>query len=285
LPSNTTKAGSWLSGDNACGPDSVTLTKKVPLTIETPPSGFAIGSAWISHSSADYEDYIYGAFELANTGSSTRCFVMVNSISYRDASGSEIYNDALTFAHGRVNVLTSVSTATCLNPGEKTLVNLIEQLSYSEVASIHLDSISSDSGGVDAKAKLVATSYTAHGGSANIVVRNTGTGTAKSVMSTAFALNSSSEYLHWTYATSSDATSEWGPGEERTLAAPFMYDAPCPGLGVLFDFEAAETPDLSTTSVPIAPRASSAVSIHALAAAQLKQRNAIELAKFQRLQP
>jgi hypothetical protein len=224
---------------NYCGTGSATLTKQVPLTVGTAAPDLEVGSAWIGHSSESYTTYLYGAIKVTNKGAVGHCFVKADSISYRDKTGQEVKNNDFSFVYGRVKVLSVVSTATCLDPGESAYFNLIEKLSYFDVDSLNVVALSYEEGGKPPLANLEATGYTKTGSSISIDVNNAGTGSAKSALLSVYALNASGEFEFWSYGTFANREI-WGPGEKRTATTALMYEAPCAKLLAVPYFDAAE---------------------------------------------
>jgi len=283
-PDPSSFAGDALQGTNVCGSASSTLTKKVSITVDQLPSDIEVGRAWIAHSSEDYLSYIYGAFEVTNTGTVGHCFVEAHGLTYLNASGAEVGYEEFNFIYGEVNALTSVTTGTCLGPGKSAYFNLIDPLSYLDIASLHLDSIDYQEGGAVPQAKLTATSYSTTATGAEIVIDNQGTGIANAASVVAYALDSANEFLIWDFPALS-STAPWGPGEQRTASTSMSYDAPCPNLRVVIDFEAAELSSSSAAAQVALPLPSVVeTSVSARAEALLRQRQEIERTKAERME-
>jgi len=179
--------------------------------------------------------------------------------------------------------LTSVTTGTCLAPGQSAFFNLIDSLSYLDIASLHLDSIDYQDGGVLPQARLEATSYSATASGTEIVISNQGTGVANAASVVAYALDAANDFLTWDFPTLS-STDAWGPNEQRTASASMLYDAPCPNLRVVVDFDAAEISSSSAaTQVALPLPTVVEASVSARAEALLRQRQEIERTKAERL--
>lgn len=283
-PDPSSFAGDALQGTNVCGSASATLTKKVPITVDQLPSDIEVGRAWIAHSSEDYLSYIYGAFEVTNTGTVGHCFVEAHGLTYLNASGAEVGYEEFNFIYGEVNALTSVTTGTCLGPGKSAYFNLIDPLSYLDIASLHLDSIDYQEGGALPQAKLTATSYSATASGADIVISNQGTGVANGASVVAYALDAANDFLTWDFPTLT-STDAWSPSEQRTASTSMSYDAPCPNLRVVVDFDAAEISSSSTTTQIALPLPTVVeASVSARAEALLRQRQEIERTKAERME-
>jgi hypothetical protein len=196
-------------------------------------------------------------------------------------AGQELSNESFTYVYARVKVLSVVSTWTCLDPGDSAYFNLIEPLSYFDVASIGVEQIEYDDGGTEPLAKLEATGYTTTGGggSVSIVLDNSGTGSAKNASVVVYALDASNEFLTWTFGqfTSKDT---WGPGEQRTATASLLYQAPCPNLRVLPYYDAAEVSASLSPDIDLPPTADGASAADALAVSLLRRRHQVERAKL-----
>jgi hypothetical protein len=272
--------GSALQGSNACGTSTATLTKQVPLTVGQGPSDIAVGPAWLSHSSESYVSFLYGAIKLTNTGTVGRCFVEARAISFRDAAGAEVTNNPISFVYGEVNVLGSVTTGTCLGPGKSAFINLIEPFSYFDVAALHLDWIEYQNAGTAPRAQLEATGYAVTGTQVAIVAANHGTGIANQVSLTAYAMDAENQFLFWGFPTLSNRD-QWAPDEVRTATTSFGYQAPCPKLHVVIDFEAGELASTFTTRASLAARGAS--DDHTEVEALVQQRQQLELAKLNQL--
>jgi hypothetical protein len=265
-------------GPIACGTSSVTLTKQVPLSVGSALPDLQVGPAWIAHSSESYVSYLYGAIKVTNVGEVGHCFVQASSVSYRDAAGRALGTESLTYVYGRVKVLSVVSTWTCLDPGESAYFNLIEPLSYFDVASIDVARLDYDDGGKDPLADLEATSYTGTGSSVSVVVSNVGTGSADNASLVVYATSASGEFLFWTFAQFADQ-SIWGPGEQRTATAYLSYQAPCPNLLVVPYYDAVEVSPSISPGFEHSPTAEGMAADDARAASLLQRRHRIEQAK------
>ncbi len=276
--------GDTPAGPNACGNQSVSLTKRVQLSVGSVPPDLDVGPAWISHSSEDYVSYLYGAIKATNIGTVGHCFVRANSISYRDQAGQEIENNSFTYVYGRVKALSASSTWTCLDPGESAYFNIIEPLSYFDVTSIYVKSFQYDEGGKPPLADLETTGYTGTGSSLSIVVNNRGTGSAKNASLVVYALGASGDFEHWTFADFANRDL-WSPGETRTAKAWLSYDAPCPELLVVPYYEAAEKSSSLSPDKKLLAAAESTTAADALAASLLRRHDQEEDAKLALLRP
>jgi hypothetical protein len=279
----TDYVGATMSGINACGTISATLSRRVPLTLGQVPPDLEVGPAWVSHSSEDYTNYFRGVIKVTNKGITAHCFVKASSISYLGEADQPVGSNSLTYVYGRVQVLTSgVSTQSCLDPGENGYFNIIEKLNYFDVASIHVESFDYDNGGKAPLANLQCTGYTVTGKSLSIPIENVGTGSADDLSLVVYALDAAGEFQHWTFGSFSNR-GLWSPGEKRTGTATFGFDGPCPKALALPYFKAVESspPTLAdkqfrSNTQPILSNAQGVLDTDALTAALLHQRDQTE---------
>lgn len=269
--------GGVLPGSNLCGTGQVALTKRVPLTVAAAPSDLEVGPAWIAHSSEGYVSYLYGAIKVTNKGTVGHCFVGTTSISFRNQAGEEMKADTAAFVYGRVKVLSVGSTWTCLDPGDSAYFNLIEKLSYFDVASLHVGAVDYHDAGDPAPADLRVTDYSGSERSISIVVDNVGTGSAKNASLVLYVLDTSGEFQFWTFGRFSD-TGLWAPRESRTATASITYDAPCPNQLIVPHFEAADASPLMLDE-EFSMMADDAVAADTRTASHLRQRQQVESTK------
>lgn len=146
-------------------------------------SDWKVGAAYATRSAAN-SNAAYIVVPITNIGTTVRCFVRIDGLTYRDGADTVLVGGKFTYARGSVrNIASEVSTSTCIGPGETGMIADIQTNLYATVAKMEF-SVAGTSGSSAPAASVIPQSYTVQtdqGGNSKlqISVKNVGTGAAK----------------------------------------------------------------------------------------------------------
>jgi hypothetical protein len=221
------------------------LRKALPVTLTTQHPDLALGQAFLTRISTSSE---YGSLivELTNNGSSAKCFVRAEEISYR-SSDATIVTEAFAYISASVGRTASGTfTDTCLDSGETGyLIDIQAPVSttnpfWTDVESVEIGSLStSDPEVTDPGAELIPTGYSVAETSLQTLTVTGKNGGNVPLYPGAYSLyillDDAGDPLEWGFldstsdTLSSGQTSEW---EDSPI-----YDGSASRIHVKFDFE------------------------------------------------
>jgi len=242
------------------------LTRQIPIQVAQAFAGIEVGPAYAC---GPANGAFYAVVRAKNTGNSARAFVRLNSILFRNSSGTIVASNSSDYIDGSLGRTPGgTETGTCLWPGETGYWTMIDtDLLVSDVASIQVDSIASSTTANSPAPAIVplSASYAAATDrfTANIKNVGQGLGILDSNFNKFVLFDNADRPLIWRFFLSASiipSDRSMDPGEAGSISTTFVdFDGLSSKAHVILSFESAsggaalQAATLAASTIPLPP--------------------------------
>ncbi len=184
------------------------LRKRIAVNVVGANTSLVFGAAYATRGTTT-SDSAYVVLPVTNVGAEALCFVKLTNLTYRSAAGAALVSNGLTYVQGSVRTMTvsSISTDSCLAPGESGMVtDIYTAAGYTAVASMEFSVQATVGGSVAPTASVVPQAYSVQSPSAAyqslaISLKNVGSGSAQLGLNHRWILfDDTMVPMHWGFA-------------------------------------------------------------------------------------